>query len=75
MLQGKLEALKQRSQFMPTSPLADVTLQVCDISGDAALEQCYGMLVPVLTWCGPGSGYMYPACNRPRPGLLMATLK
>lgn len=48
--QGKLEALKQRAQFMPTSPLADVTLQVCDISGDAGLEQRYGMLVPVLTW-------------------------
>lgn len=50
--QGKLNALKQRAQFMPSSPLADVTLHVCDISGDAALEQRYGMLVPVLTWCG-----------------------
>lgn len=63
--QSKLEALKQRSQFMPTSPMVDVTLQVCDISADASLETRYGMHVPVLTWFGGGKdskpNHMHPS--------------
>lgn len=49
-LEKKLADLKSRAAFMQGSVMADLELEVRDISGDQQLEAKYGMSVPVMSW-------------------------